>query len=89
MLDPESESEPELSFDEESKQLIDWTRALLYEAETTRTKIQDILGKANAETSPSRRQEEILVFRALREKLAEVHGFVQTVERSIKRSGKH
>jgi hypothetical protein len=89
MPDPESESEPELSFDEASKQLIDWTKALLYEAETTRTEIQEILGKSNDKTFPSRRQEALLVFRAVREKLAEVHGFVQTVERSIKRSGKH
>ena len=89
MPDLESESEPELSFDEVSKELIDWTKALSYEAERTRTEIQDILGKSNAETYPARRQEALLVFRAVREKLAEVHGFVQTVERSIKRSGQH
>jgi hypothetical protein len=89
MPDPESESEPELSFDEASKELIGWTKALLYEAERTRTEIQEILGKSNAETYPARRQEALLVFRAVRDKLAEVHGSVQTVERSIKRSVKH
>jgi hypothetical protein len=68
---PEPESEPEMSFDEASKELIGWTKALLYEAGRTRTEIQDILGKANAESFPSRRQEALLVFRAVREKLAE------------------
>jgi hypothetical protein len=89
MSDPKTQSEPELSFDEASKELVGWAKALLYETERTRTEIQDILGKSNGKTFPSRRQEALLVFRAVREKLAEVHGFVQAAERSIRKSGKH
>ena len=89
MPELEPESEPELSFEEASTELGNWTKSLGREVDSSLVEIREILGKSNGKTFPSRRQQALLVFRKVKEKLSEVTYMVKAVDKAIRKSGKH
>jgi hypothetical protein len=79
-------SEPELTLEAASKELVRWTKALLYEVENSLPEVEHHMGKSNGKSFPSRQQQALLVFRGVKEKLTEVQGFVKLVEKAIRDS---
>jgi hypothetical protein len=78
---------PVLPVDEAFRKLTSWVKSLLYEVENRATEIEDILEKSDGATLPNRRQQALLVFGGVKEKIVEVKGFAKIVEQAIMKTG--